>query len=306
MALNSTTPSATTGAFAPPPTAAELHQSRKEVSWSATPKESDQETIKKRKMPITYALVANLSLITVFKNTLSMLKATDPTFISISKEDSTVTIWNATDADKISEAKLHKYFPATSITDNKVHCKLFAIASMSMHLLKKNTFGFYKWAGRKVWIFDSHATDLRNIEFIIYRDPKKVNRDDYSTKLANELNTFPLSEDDADIYNHAKDAEAFNGRLPKFHLQQSDRISSRNGQGQVSMHAITVHCQNEHKGFMVPFLSCYFEDTATKGQFMSHSMRNGQAPLHLQAYHRRGPTARGYSCDVGLASVQHF
>jgi hypothetical protein len=246
MALDSNTPSAKTGAFAPPPTAAELNQNRKEVSWSATPKESDQETIEKRKMPITYAFIVNLSLITVFKKTLSMLKAKDPTFILISKEDSTVTIRNAADADKISEAELQKYFPA-SIADNKVDCKLFAIASMSMHLLKKNTFGFYKWAGRKVWIFDSHATDLRNIGFIIYRDPKKVNRDIYSTELADELNEFPLSEDDADRYNQVKDAEAFNGGLPKFHLQQSDRISSRNGQGQVSTHAITVHCQNEHK-----------------------------------------------------------
>jgi hypothetical protein len=37
---------------------------------------------------------------------------------------------------------------------------------------------------------------------------------------------------------------------------------------------------------MVPFISRYFEDAATKGQFVSHSMRNGQAPLHLKAYHR--------------------
>jgi hypothetical protein len=51
-------------------------------------------------------------------------------------------------------------------------------------------------------------------------------------------------------------------------------------------HAVTVHCQNEHKGFMVPLLSRYFEDAATKGQFVSHSMRNGPTPLHLKAYQK--------------------
>jgi hypothetical protein len=50
---------------------------------------------------------------------------------------------------------------------------------------------FYNWAGRKVWIFDSHATDIRNVGFIIYCDPKKVNRDVYSADLAVELNAPP-------------------------------------------------------------------------------------------------------------------
>jgi hypothetical protein len=36
---------------------------------------------------------------------------------------------------------------------------------------------------------------------------------------------------------------------------------------------------------MVPFLTRYFESAATKGQFVLHSMKNGQDPLHLKAYH---------------------
>jgi hypothetical protein len=124
MASNKNTAAAPTGAFALPPTAAELQQSRKEVSWSATPKETDHETIEKRKMPITYSIVANLSLISVFKDTLTMLKATDPTFILISKEDSAVTIRNATEADKLSTAEIKKYFPA-EVSGSKVQCKLF-------------------------------------------------------------------------------------------------------------------------------------------------------------------------------------
>jgi hypothetical protein len=175
MAPNSTTPSAPTGAFAPPPSVAELHQSRKEVSWSATPKETDEETIEKRKMPITYSIVANLSLITVFKTTLNILQATNPSFILISNVDTTVTLRNAVDAEKISISDIKKYFPA-EISGNKVHCKVFFLATMPIHTLKKSTFGFYKWAGRKVWIFESHSTDIRNIGFIIYRDPKKSDR----------------------------------------------------------------------------------------------------------------------------------
>jgi hypothetical protein len=154
---------------------------------------------------------------------------------------------------------------------------------MPIHTLKKSTFGFYKWAGRKVWIFESHSTDIRNIGFIIYRDPKKIDRDSYSTELALELNDFPLSDNDADRYNNAKDAEAFDGGLPKFHLQQSERIQSRNVNGKVTTYALTIHCRNVHQGFMVPFLTRYFESAATKGQFVSHSMQNGQDPLHLKS-----------------------
>jgi hypothetical protein len=156
---------------------------------------------------------------------------------------------------------------------------------MPIHTLKKSTFGFYKWAGRKVWIFQSHSTDIRNIGFIIYRDPKKIDRDSYSTELALKLNEFPLSDADADRYNNAKDAEAFDGGLQKLYLQQSERIQSRNVNGKVMTHAITIHCRNVHQGFMVPFLTSYFENTATIGQFVSHTMQNGQDPLHLKAYH---------------------
>jgi hypothetical protein len=106
MAPNSTTLSAPTGAFELPPSTAELHQSRKGVSWSATPKETDAEMIEKRKMSITYSIVANLSLITVFKTTLNILQATDPSFILISNVDSAVTLRNAVDAEKNSIADL--------------------------------------------------------------------------------------------------------------------------------------------------------------------------------------------------------
>jgi hypothetical protein len=187
MATNKTIPSATTGAFASPPTAAELQQSPKEVTWSATPKEIDQETIEKRKMPITFSFVANLSLITVFKTTLTMLQATDPSFTLISDRDSAVTLRNATEVDKMTTEDMKKFFPAEVSANHKVQCKVFFLASMPIHKLKKDTFGFYTWAGRKVWIFDSHATDVRNVGFIIFRDPRKVDRDAFTIELDFEL-----------------------------------------------------------------------------------------------------------------------
>jgi hypothetical protein len=103
--------------------------------------------------------------------------------------------------------------------------------------------------------------------------------------MALELNEFPLSDNDADRYKNVKDAEAFDGGLPKFHLQQSKKIQSHNVNGKVTTYALTIHCRNVHQGFMVPFLTRYFESAATKGQFVSHSMQNGQDPLHLKAYH---------------------
>jgi hypothetical protein len=156
---------------------------------------------------------------------------------------------------------------------------------MPIHQLKKNTYGFYTWAGHKVWIFDSHATDVRNTGFLIFRDPRKVDRDSYSLELASELRAFPLSAEDDYRYEEAQQAASFKGGLPKFHLQHSDRIRSRNGQGLATTRAVTIHCQREHEIFLVPLLTRYFEQTSTKGQFIAHSMRNGQDSLHLKACH---------------------
>jgi hypothetical protein len=147
MATNITTPSAPTGAFALPPTAAEFHQSRKEVSWSATPKKIDQETIDKRKMPITYSIAANLSLTTVFKTTLTMLQVTDPSFLLISYVDLTVNLKNASEVNQMSETDLKRFFPARIASNNKVHCKLFFLATMSENPTDSNLSAKYPRPG---------------------------------------------------------------------------------------------------------------------------------------------------------------
>jgi hypothetical protein len=56
MASNTNPPSTTMGEFELPPTADMAAQSRKEVSWSATPDEIDQETINKRKKRVKYEM----------------------------------------------------------------------------------------------------------------------------------------------------------------------------------------------------------------------------------------------------------
>jgi hypothetical protein len=160
-----------------------LQQSPKEVTWSATLKEIDQETI---------SIVANVSLTMVFKTTLTILQVTDPSFLLISNVDSTVTLRTATDVDKLNEAEVQKFFLAEISSNKTAHCKLFFLASMPIQQLKKATFGFYTWAGRKVWIFDSHATDMRDTGFLIFCDPHKVDRDSYSVELEAELRAFPL------------------------------------------------------------------------------------------------------------------
>jgi hypothetical protein len=174
---------------------------------------------------------------------------------------------------------------------------------MPIHRLKKATFGFYAWAGQKVWIFESHSTDVRNIGFLILGDPRKIDRDAYSSELKYELQEFALSDEDADSYNNAKNAATFDGGLPTFHLQHSDCIRSRNGQGLVTTRAITVHCQQDCQSFMVPFLTRYFEQATTKGKFIAHSMRNGYDPLHLKAYHTANVLQNQYLANVSALPV---
>jgi hypothetical protein len=77
------------GEFELPPKDNGTDQSRKEVSWSATPKENEQETVEIRKMPIEYKLANHLSVKTVMKETHTMFKAIDKDFLLVSKGDST-------------------------------------------------------------------------------------------------------------------------------------------------------------------------------------------------------------------------
>jgi hypothetical protein len=88
MAPNVKPPPEATGGFELPPKDADPNQSRKEVSWSATPEENEQETVEIRKMPIEYKLANHLSVKNVMKETHTMFKATDKDFLLVSKEDS--------------------------------------------------------------------------------------------------------------------------------------------------------------------------------------------------------------------------
>jgi hypothetical protein len=56
MAPPETLPSAPTEDFEPPPDDDEAITNPKEVPWSATPKENEQETIEKRKIPVRYEI----------------------------------------------------------------------------------------------------------------------------------------------------------------------------------------------------------------------------------------------------------
>ena len=85
-------PSEPTGEFELPPSDAIAAQSRKEVSWSPTPGENEQEMIEKRKVAIKYEIAATLSVKVVLKETITMFHATDESFMLVSKEDPTVLL----------------------------------------------------------------------------------------------------------------------------------------------------------------------------------------------------------------------
>jgi hypothetical protein len=114
MASNVKLPSDTTGDFELSPEADEADAYAKEVTWSATPKENERETIEKRKTPVRCQISPHLSVKNVLKETHAMFKKTDPTFLLISKEDSSVVIRNAADLDKHPAEELKKHFPAAA------------------------------------------------------------------------------------------------------------------------------------------------------------------------------------------------
>jgi hypothetical protein len=185
MATTKTAPAEMTGAFELPPTDALLAQHRKEVSWSATPKENAQETIEKRKIPIQYIFLSSMSVTKVLKDTIIMLQKTDLGFMLVSRIDSTVTLHTVSDFDKIPTDDFPTFFPA-KISGGKTFLRLFSVSTMPINLLKRSSFGFYEFAARKIWINDDVflSNDIRNIGFLIRKDPKKVSRDLFTIFLS--------------------------------------------------------------------------------------------------------------------------
>jgi hypothetical protein len=154
MAPPVTLPLDTTGDFELPPEADEADMNAKGVTWSATPKENERETIEKRKIPVRYPISPHLSVKNVLKETHARFQKTDPTFLMISKEDSSVVIRSAAAFHEYTAEELKKYFPASLIKRN-TSLNLFVVTDRSIHRLKKDSFGFYEHASKHIYVSDN-------------------------------------------------------------------------------------------------------------------------------------------------------
>jgi hypothetical protein len=144
-------------------------------------------------------------------------------------------IKNTTDLDKLSPEEMKKYFPAELVRSATV-IKMFIVASMPINRLKRATFGYYKYAAKNVWIVEDpfQSSDVRNIGFIIRKDPNKVSRDIFATQLYDTLTeASPFTDEDASRYNTAKEALPFEGPPPKFQLRVSSHIFHNSAAGKV-------------------------------------------------------------------------
>jgi hypothetical protein len=191
------------GEFELPPTADIVAQRRKEVLWSATPEQIDQETVNKRKQRIQYEIISSMSVKLVLKDTFTMFKSTNPQFLLISPTETTpIIIKTADDFDKISAQDFPRLFPA-EIKNGKTWISLYAVTDMNNSRLKRFSFGFYEYAARKVWIQENSflSSDVCNIGFLIRKDPRKVNRDLLADQLYKTLVDKPLSAEESGRWN---------------------------------------------------------------------------------------------------------
>jgi hypothetical protein len=199
----------------------ECNENPEEVTWSAACKESEQETIKKRKTSISCSISTHLSVKKALIETHRMFKATDKTFIMVSKIDLTIVISTAADFEKLSETDFKRFFPA-EIAKGNTCFNLFFVADRSIHLLKKASFGFDACAAKHVWISDNPF--LRNIGFIVRKSAEKMSGDQFTALLQERLSEFPFSSDDSKRHQEAKEALPFQGHLPKFVARASKNI----------------------------------------------------------------------------------
>jgi hypothetical protein len=304
MAMTTNHPAEATGEFETPPTDAALVQQRKEVSWSATPKENAQETIEKRKNPIKYTVIATLSVKVVLKDTLTMFKKTDPGFLLVSKEDSTVTLQTAADVDKIPNDQFPKLFPA-EILNGKVFMSMYSVSIMGIHRLKRATFGFYEYASRKLWINEDPflSNDIRNIGFLIRKDPRKLSRDLLTATLYERLSKFPFDDEISQHFHEAREALPFQGPIPTFKLSNSENIWHSNTAGKVKTNALTIHCDQKHVEFLTRLFIIFYENGNHDEQFVPHSLLHGDDPTNLRAYRNAIVRQNQYLAQVRVLPV---
>jgi hypothetical protein len=255
------------------------------VSWSSTPEENAQKTIEKRKNPIKYAISATLSIKLVIKDTLTMFTKTDPEFLLVSKEDSTVTLKMAADIDKIPNDKFPKLFPA-SISNGKTFLSMFAVSVMDIHRLKRTTFEFYQYAARKIWINkDPFLTnDICNIGFLIRKDPRKISRDLLAKSLYETMSNHKFDAEMSQSFHEAKETLPFSGPIPNFKLRNSGNICHNSSAGKIKTHAITIHCDHQHAEFITRLFTNFYEDGKSDEQFVPHSLLHSGDPTNLGAY----------------------
>jgi hypothetical protein len=216
------------GEFELPPTAGIVAQRWKEASWSATPEQIDKETVKKRKQRIQYEIISSMSVKLVLKDTFTMFKTTDPQFLLISPTETSTIIKTADDFDKIPAQDFLRLFPA-EIKNSKTWMSLYAVTHMNISCLKQFSFGFYEYAARKVWIQVNYfvSSDMRNIGFIIRKDPRKVNQDLLADQLYEILSDHPLLADNSGRWNEAKEALPFCGLISRFNCASTIKFGMK-------------------------------------------------------------------------------
>jgi hypothetical protein len=285
MAMTTNPPAETTGELELPPSDAVLAQNHKGVSWSTTPKENAQQTIEKRKIPVKYIFLSKLSVKTVLKDTLNMFQKTDPEFLLVSRIDRTVILQTASDVDKFSSDDFPKLFPA-SVLNGKTFMSMFSVSVMPINRLKRATYGFYAYAGRRIWINEDIflSNDIRNIGFIIRKDPRKISRDLLKTHLFDELSCLALDANLSHQFHEAQEALPFTAKIPTFVLRNSENVYHSSAAGRVTTNALTIHCDYQHVAFLSQLFIQFYEDGKRDEQFVPHSLLNGSDATNLRAY----------------------
>jgi hypothetical protein len=267
-----------------PPTDDMVEASRKAVSWSATPDEKEQQTIEKRKYPIKYEISASLSVQVVLRETFVRFKTTDPEFLLVSKENAKFIIKTAADFDKIPKGQFKEWFPA-EISNGKTFLALYAVSTMPINRLKRNSFGFYEYASRKIYISDNPflTPNIRKIGFLIRKDPDKVNRDLFGASMHAQLASHKLSAATSEIYHEAKEALPFAGEIPNFKIKAS-KITHSNASGMIQTKALTIFCDKPHADFMHQLFTEFYETESNDDHYVPQKLLNGGDPQHIRAF----------------------
>jgi hypothetical protein len=152
------------------------------------------------------------------------------------------------------------------------------------------------YAARKVWIRDDVflTSEVRNIGFLIRKDPRKVSQDLLVMSLNETICKHTFTANISQVYHEAKVI---------FQMKNTTNIWHTGTAGKVQTNVLTIHCDQAHVKLLTQLFTSYYEDGNSDKWFVHHRLLHGDDPTNLKAYRNAIILENQYLAEIRVLPV---